>query len=82
MKWVRALRNVSAANITTVLYRLEGTTYTVLYLKRPIPYADGAGAWIRKEYKVLRNGQQIAERYTLKDAKAYAEEQYKKEAGT
>lgn len=82
MKWVRALRNVSAANITAILYRLEGTEYTVLSLKRPIPHANGVGAWLHTKFTVHRDGQQIAEKYTLRAAKAYAEEQYKKEAGT
>ncbi len=81
MKWVRALRNVSASNITAVLYRLEGTAYTVLSLKRPIPHANGVGTWLHTTFTVQREGQHIAEKYTLKVAKAYAEEQYKKEAG-
>ena len=80
MKWVRALRNVSAANITTVLYRLEGTAYTVLSLKRPIPHANGVGAWLHTTFTVQRDGVALGEKYTLKAAKAYAEEQYKKEA--
>jgi hypothetical protein len=82
MKWVKALRDVSANNTTATLYRLEGTEYTVLSLKRPIPHANGVGAWMHTTFTVQRDGQQIAEKYTLKAAKAYAEEQYKKEAGT
>ncbi len=45
--------------------------------KRHIPHANGSGTWDHTTYFVIKDGREIIERYTLKDAKKYAEELYK-----
>lgn len=73
MKWVKISREVLASGTTTILYRLEGTGYTVMSFKRPIPHADGRGTWNHTSFFVALDGKALAEKHTLKDAKAYAE---------
>ena len=45
--------------------------------KRHIPHANRSGTWDHTTYFVIKDGREIIERYTLKDAKKYAEELYK-----
>jgi len=70
--WTKTGRWVSSQG-TTVIYRLEGTELTVESRKRHIPHANGIGTWDCTTYWVLDDGVEIRERYSLKDAKAMAE---------
>ena len=59
---------------TTITYRGTGTTMLIQSRKRHIPHANGIGTWDHTTYWVMDNGQEIKERYSLKDAKDYAAE--------
>ena len=72
IKWEKAGRTVSSEG-TTITYRASGTGYTIESRKRHIPHANGIGTWDHTTYWVLKNGEEIKERYSLGDAKAYAE---------
>ncbi len=71
--WKKIGRLVSSQG-TTITYQLEGTDLTVESRKRHIPHANGIGTWDATTYMVLDDGVQIRERYTLRDAKALAED--------
>lgn len=73
-KWIKEGRSVSAQG-TTIIYRLVGTQITVQSRKHLIPHAGGrSGGWWHTSYFVLRDGRELIEKYSLKDAKEYAEE--------
>lgn len=72
-RWIKEGRTVSPRG-TTNTYRLVGTMYSVESRKRPIPHANGSGSWLYTSYFVLRDGRQLVEKYSLKDAKEYAEQ--------
>lgn len=73
MKWVKINKVVKGNGDTTITYRLEGTPYTVESRKRQIPHANARGTWSFTSYFVLRDGVEVTEKYTLGDAKRYAE---------
>lgn len=72
MKWVKLGRIVSQTGTTNV-YDLQGTGITVESRKRHIPHANRPGTWDQTTFWVLEDGVEIIERYTLKEAKEYAE---------
>lgn len=73
MKWIKEGRTASSDGSTTVTYRGEGTGITIESRKRPIPHANGRGSWDYTSYFVLRDGKELKECHTLRDAKEYAE---------
>lgn len=75
--WIRAGRTVSAEG-TTVTYQAAGTAFTVESRKRHIPHAGRSGTWDHTSYFVLHDGEELIERYSLKDAKEYAEKLIRK----
>lgn len=75
MNWTKTSKHVTADG-TTIIYKAEGTGYTIESRKRHIPHANRSGTWDHTTYHVLHNGQEIKERYSLRDAKAWAEESY------
>ena len=65
---------IVSAERTINIYRLVGTQYTVQSRKRLIPHAGGrSGGWWHTSYFVLRDGRELIEKYSLKDAKDYVE---------
>lgn len=72
VKWSKTSRSISAEG-STVTYWAVGTDYTVESRKRHIPHANGIGTWDHTSYFVLRGREELAEKYSLKDAKEYAE---------
>jgi hypothetical protein len=66
--------------MTTILYRLEGTGYTVMSFKRPIPHASKPGTWNFTSYFVYLDGKELAEKHTLRSAKGYVEKLIKGES--
>ena len=78
MKWAK-IGKVAGAEGTTIIYRLEGTPYTVESRKRAIPHANGVGTWPHTSYFVLKDGEQITEKYMLKHARELAEALYKRD---
>ena len=73
MKWVKTGKWVSATLGTKITYSLEGTPYTVQSWKRPIPHANRSGTWDHTSYFVQKDGENVAEKHTLRAAKEYAE---------
>ena len=69
--WERIGRRVSAEGSTT-FYRSTGG-YQIESRKRHIPHANGEGTWDHTTYFVLKNGKELAEKQSLRDAKEYAE---------
>lgn len=74
LKWGKIGRTVSLKG-TTIIYA-NGTGYTIESRKRHIPHANGEGTWDHTTYWVLKDGKEIIERYSLKDAKEYVEGNY------
>ncbi len=72
-KWVKEGRFVTTKG-TTITYRYTGTMYTVESRKRQIPHANGVGTWAHTTYFACRDGRQMIEKYSLKDAKEYVEQ--------
>ena len=72
LKWERTGRRVSLERTDTI-YSAAGTGYTIESRKRPIPHANREGFWYHTTYWVLKDGKELIERYSLKDAKEYAE---------
>lgn len=78
MKWIKIGRTVNEEG-TTVCYAGEGTDLTIESRKRHIPHApgklgyNGATYWDHTTYWVLKDGEELKECYSLKDAKEYAE---------
>ena len=75
MKWERTGKIVNVEG-TTVEYRPVGVRMNVSVesRKRHIPHANKLGTWDHTSYFVLVDGKDVKERWTLKDAKAYAED--------
>ena len=74
MKWAK-IGKVVGAEGTTIIDRLEGTPYTVESRTR----ANGLNTWNPTSFYVLKDGENITVRHTLKDAKAVAQALYKKD---
>ena len=72
LKWERTGRRVSKEGTDTI-YRAAGTGYTIESRKRHIPHANREGTWDHTTYWVLKDGKEVIERYSLKDAKEYVE---------
>lgn len=75
LKWEKSGRRVSLEGTDTI-YTAPGTGYTIESRKRHIPHANGEGTWDHTTYWVLKDGKEVIERYSLKDAKEYAEADY------
>ena len=73
-EWEKIDRNVNDEG-TTITYRAkEDRRFIVQSRKRHIPHANGrSGTWDHTSYFVIFNGKEVIERYSLKDAKEYAE---------
>ena len=79
MNWIRTGRTVSLKGTDTI-YTAPGTSYTIESRKRHIPHANREGTWDHTTYWVLKDGQEIVEKYSLRDAKEFAEADH--DAGT
>lgn len=74
MKWVKMGETVSPEG-TTIEYEAVDHPFTIESRRRHIPHANGrSGTWDHTSYFVLFLGKEVAEKYSLKDAKEYAEE--------
>ena len=75
MNWIKTGKAVSPEG-TTITYTLSGTPYTVESRKRHIPHAGvRPGTWDHTSYFVLKDGEEVIEKYSLADAKAFAEKE-------
>lgn len=71
-KWVRTTKRVNSDG-TTITYESPDSIYTIGSRKRHIPHANGSGTWDHTSYFVLRDGVEIIEKFSLRDAKEYIE---------
>ena len=72
MNWKKIGKVVNEAG-TTVCYEAEGTDITIESRKRHIPHSGRPGTWDCTTYWVLKAGVEIKQKYSLADAKEYAE---------
>lgn len=70
--WARIGRTVNQEG-TTIIYQLLGTDLFIQSRKRHIPHANGSGTWDHTTYWVLKGVKEVKEKYSLSDAKEYAE---------
>ena len=71
--WIKTGKTVNTEG-TTIFYTGKGTDFTIESRKRHIPHANGrSGSWDHTTYFVLRSGNELIEKYSLADAKEYAE---------
>ena len=70
--WEKTGKRVSSSG-TTITYSGKGTGFTIESRKRHIPHSNGVGTWEHTSYFVLLDGKEIKEKYSLKDAKMFAE---------
>lgn len=73
IKWTKMGKTVSQEG-TTITYEAVDHPITIESRKRHIPHANGIGTWDHTSYFVIFLGEEVAEKYSLKDAKEYAEE--------
>jgi hypothetical protein len=73
MKWIKTGKTFSSEG-STVAYTLdEAPEMTIESRKRQIPHASRSGTWEYTSYFVLRDGEELIEKHSLRDAKEYAE---------
>ena len=71
-QWEKTGKTVTS-ECTTITYALAGTPYTVENRKKKIPHASRSGTWEHTTIAVLKDGQQVDTRYSLRDAREIAE---------
>ena len=72
IRWIKTGREVNAEG-TTITYSCKGTDFAIESRKRHIPHANRSGTWDHTSYFVLKNGNELIEKFSLKDAKDFAE---------
>lgn len=72
IRWIKTGREVNAEG-TTITYFGKGTDFAIESRKRHIPHANRSGTWDHTSYFVLKNGNELIEKFSLKDAKEFAE---------
>ena len=72
LKWAKTGRTVGPEG-TTITYAAEGTGLTIESRKRHIPHANRSGYWDHTTYYILKDGEEVIERWSLEGAKEYAE---------
>lgn len=73
IKWEKIGKSISIDK-TVIVYSCCMTSYTVESRKRRIPHASKPGAWEYTSYFVLKDGEEVIEKHSLKDAKKYVED--------
>jgi len=76
--WKRTGRIVSKEGTTTI-YHATGKGCEIESRKRHIPHANGVGTWDHTTYWVKKDGKDVIEKYSLADAKEYAEKMMEEE---
>lgn len=73
-KWIRAGKTVSAEG-TTIEYQMTSADvpYTVESRKRHIPHSNRPGTWDHTSYYVMKDEEEITQRYSLRSAQEYVE---------
>lgn len=73
LTWEKTGRTVGPKGSTITYTAKEKPRITIESRKRPIPHASGSGFWMHTSFFVLVDGSEIKERFSLCDAKAFAE---------
>ena len=73
MEWEKTGRVVKSNGESTVTYS-NGQGTTIESRKRHVPHANGVGYWTHTTYWVLVDGVEVVEKYSLKDAKEFVEQ--------
>lgn len=71
--WAKTGRTVGPEGTAIIYTDLRETGLTIESRKRHIPHANGRGTFDITTYWVLRDGEDLKQRYTLRDAKEWAE---------
>lgn len=71
--WAKTGRTVGPDGTTITYTDLRETGLTIESRKRHIPHANGSGTWDHTTYWVLRDGEELAEHWTLAGAKVWAD---------
>ena len=71
--WAKTGRTVTPEGTTITYTDLRETGLTIESRKRHIPHANGSGTWDHTSYWVLRDGEELAEHWTLSGAKVWAD---------
>lgn len=71
--WAKTGRTVGPEGTTVTYTDLRETGLTIESRKRHIPHANGSGTWDHTTYWVLRDGEELAEHWTLAGAKVWAD---------
>ena len=71
--WAKTGRTVGPEGTTITYTDLRETGLTIESRKRHIPHANGSGTWDHTSYWVLRDGEDLAEHWTLSGAKVWAD---------
>jgi hypothetical protein len=58
-------------DVTVIFYECADVPYTIESRRKQIPHANGSGTWDHTSYFVIRDGEDLNECFTLKDAKEY-----------
>lgn len=58
---------------TIIIYE-NGGPFQIESRKRQIPHSNRSGSWEHTSYFVIKDGKDLKECFSLKDAKAYVEE--------
>lgn len=74
--WIKQSRTVSKEGTTIRYIADENPSIAIESRKRHIPHADRSGTWDHTTYMVMKDGKDIKERYSLADAKEYAEKMF------
>ena len=62
-------------DVTAICYECDDVPYTIESRKKQIPHSNGCpGTWEYTSYFVVRDGEDVRELQTLKDAKDYVED--------
>ena len=72
-KWEKAIAVVNGEG-RTITYINPASSYTIESRLRHIPHANRSGTWDHTSYFVLKDGEEITEKSTLKGAKQFINE--------
>lgn len=71
--WAKTGRTVGPEGTTVTYTDMRETGLTIESRKRHIPHANRSGTWDHTTYWVLRDGEELAEHWTLAGAKTWAD---------
>ena len=78
MNWIKTGKTLNADGGSVITYEPDpAAKYISVRIeswKRPIEHSNGIGTWMYTSYFVIRDGVDVAEKHSLADAKAFAEE--------